>query len=233
MTAPKLVLYNSDACPYAARAVIALDETKQQHEVIPIDLKVPRPEWYLKDINPYGQVPALKVDDKDIILESLLVAEYVADLHPEAGLLPTDPLQRAQTRYLIHHWGARVQPVFHKASFTLDAAEAAKSREELIVELGKFNKLLLDAHRKEGDNFGTGPFYLGEKFTFADLAIAPFLARFHLLEAYNGNKGVTLEKNPELKRFLEWKEAIVSRASVQKATPSKETLTENYRKWVK
>lgn len=85
MTAPKLVLYNSDACPYAARAVIALDETKQEHEVIPIDLKVPRPEWYLKDINPYGQVPALKIDDKDIILESLFVAEYVADLHPEAG----------------------------------------------------------------------------------------------------------------------------------------------------
>ncbi|KAG0202721.1 hypothetical protein BGX28_004855 [Mortierella sp. GBA30] len=233
MTVPKLVLYNAHVCPYAARAVIALDETKQEHEVIPIDLNVPRPEWYLKDINPYGQVPALKVDDKDVILESLFVAEYVADLHPESGLLPLDPLQRAQTRYLIHHWGARVQPVLHKASFNLDAEVASKAREELEVELRKFNKLLSDVHRKENDSFGSGPYFLGDKFTFADLAIAPFLARFFLIEAYNNNKTFTVEKNPELKRFLEWKEALISRPSVQKATPSKEVLTEGYRKWVK
>lgn len=85
MTVPKLTLYNSNLCPYAARAVIALAETNQEHEVVAIDLAVPRPEWYLKDINPYGQVPALKVGEDHIILESLLVSEYVADLHPEAG----------------------------------------------------------------------------------------------------------------------------------------------------
>ncbi|OAQ34479.1 glutathione S-transferase [Linnemannia elongata AG-77] len=231
MTAPKLVLYNSDACPYAARAVIALAETNQDHEVIPIDLSVPRPEWYLKDINPYGQVPALKIDDKDIILESLFVAEYIADLHPESGLLPKDPLQRAQTRYLIHHWGARTQPAHHKATFISDATEAAANREALVVELEKFNKLLVDAHRVEGD--GHGPFFLGDKFTFADLAIAPFLARFFLLGQYNDSKEVTQKEFPQLERFFEWKEAVTARLTVQKATPSQETLTNNYRKWVK
>ncbi|KAG0062803.1 hypothetical protein BGZ89_010390 [Linnemannia elongata] len=221
MTAPKLVLYNSDACPYAARAVIALAETNQDHEVIPIDLSVPRPEWYLKDINPYGQVPALKIDDKDIILESLFVAD----------LLPKDPLQRAQTRYLIHHWGARTQPAHHKATFITDATEAAANREALVVELEKVNKLLVDAHRVEGD--GHGPFFLGDKFTFADLAIAPFLARFFLLGQYNDSKEVTQKEFPQLERFFEWKEAVTARLTVQKATPSQETLTNNYRKWVK
>ncbi|KAF9095447.1 hypothetical protein BGX23_000500 [Mortierella sp. AD031] len=232
MAVQKLVLYNSDLCPYAARAVLALAETKQEHEVIPIDLSVPRPEWYLKDINPYGQVPALKVDDKDIILESLFVAEYIADLHPEAGLLPKDPLQRAQTRYLIHHWGARTQPAQHKATFTTDAAEAATFRAALIVELEKVNTLLLNVHRVEGDN-ASGPFFLGDKFTFADLALAPFLARFFLMGEYNDLKKVTKEEFPQLERFLEWKEAVLARASVQKATPSQETLTNNYRKWLK
>ncbi|KAG0055254.1 hypothetical protein BGZ83_009186 [Gryganskiella cystojenkinii] len=231
MTVQKLVLYNSNLCPYAARAVIALAETKQAHEVIPIDLAVPRPQWYLDDINPYGQVPALKINDKDIILESLFVAEYVADLHPESGLLPKDALQRAQTRYLIHHWGARTQPAHHKASFTLDQTEAAKYREELVVELRKFNKLLLSAHKTESD--AEGPFFLGEKFTFADLNLAPFLARFFLLDQYNDNKAITKETNPELERFLEWKEAVTARPSVQKATPSQETLTTSYRKWLK
>ncbi|GJJ70588.1 glutathione S-transferase [Entomortierella parvispora] len=231
MTVQKLVLYNSHFCPYAARAVIALAETQQAHEVVPIDLDVPRPQWYLDDINPYGQVPALKVDDKDIVLESLFVAEYVADLHPESGLLPKDPLQRAQTRYLIHHWGARTQPAHQKATFTLDPTEAAKYREELVVELQKFNKLLLGAHKLDSD--ADGPFFFGEKFTFADLNIAPFLGRFFLLDQYNGNKAITKESNPELERFFEWKEAVVSRSSVQKATPSQETLTAKYRKWLK
>ncbi|KAF9988438.1 hypothetical protein BGZ75_009385 [Mortierella antarctica] len=85
MAALKLVLYKSYICPFAARAVLAMAETKQLHEAVEIDLDAPRPDWFLKDINPYGQVPALNVNDKDVVLESLIVAEYIADLHPEAG----------------------------------------------------------------------------------------------------------------------------------------------------
>ncbi|KAF9413837.1 hypothetical protein BGZ94_000596 [Podila epigama] len=232
MTVPKLTLYNANVCPYAARAVIALAETHQEHEVVPIDLATPRPEWYLKDINPYGQVPALKIGEDHIVLESLLVAEYVADLHPEAGLLPTDPLQRAQTRYLIHHWGARTQPAIHKASFTQDVTEARKHLADLVVELEKVDALLQKVHRKEGDGFGQGSFFLGDKFTFADLAIAPFLARLFLLESYNGNKLPTAQENPKIARFLQWKDAVAKRTSVIKATPAKEDLIEKYRKWL-
>ncbi|KAF9093009.1 hypothetical protein BGX27_001688 [Mortierella sp. AM989] len=229
MTAPKLVLYDSVLCPFAARAVLALTETNTDYENIQIDLLVPRPDWYLKDINPYGQVPALKINDKHIILESLIVAEYIIDLHPESGLLPTDPLQRAQSRYLIHHWGARVTPVLHRASFITDTVEATKVRDELVVELEKFNKLLIDADRKGAE----GDFFLGDKFTFADLALAPQLARFFLLSAYNGNKDITVEEFPQLERFLQWKSTILKRPSVQKTTPDKELLITSYRKWVK
>ncbi|KAI1300089.1 hypothetical protein EDD11_006334 [Mortierella claussenii] len=231
MTGPKLVLYNADVCPYAARAVIALAETQADHEVVPIDLSVPRPDWYLKDINPYGQVPALKIDDKDIILESLFVAEYLVDLHPEAGLLPFDALQRAQIRYFIHHWGARLQPVHFKVAFTADSVEANKHREELVAEFEKINKLLLNVHRKEGDP--EGPYFLGERFSFADLAVAPFLARLFLLGHYNDVKPITAEEFPQLKRFFEWQEAVLKRPSVQKSTPSKESLVSGYRKFVK
>ena len=85
MTVPKLTLYSAPYCPYAARAVLAFAETNLEHEVVSIDLTVPRPEWYLKDINPYGQVPALKVNDNHIVLESLIVVDYIANLSPESG----------------------------------------------------------------------------------------------------------------------------------------------------
>ncbi|KAI7818569.1 thioredoxin-like protein [Gamsiella multidivaricata] len=210
MAPPKLTLYKCRYCPYAARAVLAMAETQQEHEAVEIDITVPRPDWYLKDINPYGQVPSLKIDDNHIILESLIVAEYIADLHPEVGLLPADPLQRAQARYLIHHWGARTQAAIHRATITLDPVEAAKLRQEVIVELEKVDVLLQNAVRSPSREHG--PFFLGSKFTFADLAIAPLLARFFLVTAYQNDITYdefeeTLQENPKLKRFLEWRDA--------------------------
>ncbi|KAF9566380.1 hypothetical protein EC968_003785 [Mortierella alpina] len=233
---PQLTLYSSPVCPFAARAVLALAETKQDHEAIAIDISVPRPDWYLH-INPYGQVPALKINDKDVIYESLIVAEYIADLHPESGLLSTDPLQRAQSRYIIQHWGNHVQSVIHKASVTLDATESAKLRQEIIKELEKVNVLLEKASRTAMDT--AGPFFLGGRFTFADLAIAPFLARFFLISAFQEDKDAvskefeqSLQKNSNLKRFNEWRQAVVARATVQKATADEESIKNIYRKYI-
>ncbi|KAF9275294.1 hypothetical protein BGZ68_010892 [Mortierella alpina] len=233
---PQLTLYSSPVCPYAARAVLAMAETKQEHEAIAIDIAVPRPEWYLH-INPYGQVPALKINDKDVIFESLIVAEYIADLHPESGLISADALQRAQTRYIIQHWGNHVQSVIHKASITVDPTESAKLRQEVIKELEKVNVLLEKAARKAVD--ATGPFFLGERFTFADLAIAPFLARFFLISAFQEDQDTvrkefeqSLLENSNLKRFNEWRHAIVARASVQKATADEESIKNLYRKFI-
>ncbi|KAK5829178.1 putative glutathione S-transferase [Linnemannia elongata] len=206
MSLQKLVLYNYKFCPFAARAVLALAETKHPYENVEIDLSVPRPDWYLKDINPYGQVPALKVNDKDIILESLFVAEYIADLHPESGLLPTDALQRAQTRYLIHHWGTHVQPAFGNAAFTLDPAGAQQRHQAFIDQLEKIDHLLRSVHKTSQPGLnGDGPFFLGSQFTFADLALASFLTRVPLVE----------------------------RETVVKSLPSTEELIPIYKKWLK
>ncbi|KAG0314472.1 hypothetical protein BGZ99_008118 [Dissophora globulifera] len=230
----KLTLYTSRTCPFANRAVVALAETQQEYEAVDIDLRTPRPDWYLKDINPYGQVPALKVDDKDVIIESLFVAEYISDLHPEAGLFPTDPLQRAQTRYLVHHWGSHVSPLVHKSMITLDPVESAKFRESLVVELEKIDKLLRNASRAEGE---TGAYFLGDKFTFADLAVGPFLYRFFLATSFQ-EKSVaeefeaSLYANKNLKRFLEWRDHVRQRPSIRNASLPQETLEGLYRKYV-
>ncbi|KAF9586731.1 hypothetical protein BGW38_006273 [Lunasporangiospora selenospora] len=64
-------------------------ETNQAHEEIQIDLNTPRPDWYLH-ISPFGRVPALKVNDHDVVLESLFVAEFICDLHPEANPLTAE-----------------------------------------------------------------------------------------------------------------------------------------------
>ncbi|KAG0057855.1 hypothetical protein BGZ83_000042 [Gryganskiella cystojenkinii] len=246
MTVQKFTLYNNSLCPYAARAILALTETGHKNtEIVEIDLSVPRPEWFLK-LNPYGQVPTLKIEDSksdndhQIVLESLFVAEYLSDLHPEAKLMPEDALQRAQIRYIIHHWGARTQPLLHKALFSKDPEEALKLREEALVELGKVNNLIAQAHAHTAtlnDTDVQGAFFLGEQFSFADLALAPFLLRLFLTFRLADESGA-VEKDFEdrlqkLEKVWAWREAVQQRPSVQKTSPSKKALEDSYRAFLK
>jgi glutathione S-transferase len=143
-------------------------------------------------------------------------------------------LQRAQTRYLIHHWGTHTQPAIHKATFTLDPTDASERHQAFIDQLEKFDHLLRSAHKDPshpGLN-GDGPFFLGSQFTFADLALASFLMRVPLAEIFQ--KGFVFPReNPKLQRFVEWSDAIVKRETVVNALPSTEELVPIYKKWLK
>lgn len=80
MAAPKIKLYTNHRCPWAHRAHIALRETGLDYEEVIIDLDRPRDEWYLK-INPRGLVPTIDYNG-EIIAESAIVAQFIADAHP-------------------------------------------------------------------------------------------------------------------------------------------------------
>jgi len=69
---------------------------------------------------------------------------------------------------------------------------------------------------------GKGPYFLGSRFTFADLALASFLTRVPLVEHFQKDLGFKLpskEENPRLARFIEWQDAVVKRESVVKHLP--------------
>ena len=51
--------------------------------------------------HPLGRVPALELDDGTVIFESAAICLQLADLHPDAGLIP--PLGSAQ-RGLVYQW---------------------------------------------------------------------------------------------------------------------------------
>ena len=49
---------------------------------------------------PARLVPAMRTPDGTVVGESLAMAETLAERHPDAGLWPTDPAQRATARWL-------------------------------------------------------------------------------------------------------------------------------------
>lgn len=91
--------YSPAACPLAPH--IVLEEVGTPYEPVLVTLAKGehlKPEYAA--INPRQRVPALQLDDGQVLTEAHAIMCYLADTHPEAHLLPTDPLGRARA----HEW---------------------------------------------------------------------------------------------------------------------------------
>jgi glutathione S-transferase len=60
----------------------------------------------------------------------------------------------------------------------------------------------------------TGPFFLGEQFSYADAALAPFVTRMHAFDSkyLEGGKHEVIERSPRLKTYFQ---ALINRPSVK------------------
>lgn len=117
-----------------------------------------------------SQVPAIAYGGPEVppdqpspesikIAESLVLVEFVADLYPDSGILPKDPVERAQVRFFIEGVSSKLIPAWY-AYFLRNAPV-----EDFYGALEYIQSLL------PAEGYAIG------KFSAADIAIAPFLAR--------------------------------------------------------
>ncbi|RPD53469.1 glutathione S-transferase C-terminal-like protein [Lentinus tigrinus ALCF2SS1-7] len=165
-----ITLYTAKVCPYAQRAEIALAEAKAPFTRYEIDLQN-KPEWYAPKVNPASKVPAIAYGgpavppdqpspDSIKLAESLVLVEFIADLYPNAHLLPSDPVLRAKARFFIDGVSTKLVPAWHNFL-------QGKSPVEDFYKAVEYVQALLPAE---------GGFAVGE-YSIADIAITPFLAR--------------------------------------------------------
>jgi RNA polymerase-associated protein len=94
-------LTDAARCPFCARVRLALAEKELDYETVEVDL-ADRPQWLL-DLNPpNGRVPVL--DDGFTLPESEVIMAYLDERYPERPLLPSDPVERAHARLLVHRF---------------------------------------------------------------------------------------------------------------------------------
>ncbi|KAK2936830.1 Glutathione S-transferase, N-terminal [Fusarium oxysporum f. sp. vasinfectum] len=120
-----ITLYTNHACPFAHRAHITLAELGLPVKEEIIDLNTPRSPEYLQ-INPRGLVPTI-IYNGEIITESAIVAQFLADAHP-SHLLPasTDkngPLTRARVAFFADAYSNKVQAHIGKAIYRAQTEE--------------------------------------------------------------------------------------------------------------
>ncbi|OJU11220.1 MAG: glutathione transferase GstA [Caulobacterales bacterium 68-7] len=80
--------YAPGSCGLASQ--IALHEAGQAFDLVAVDFKTKTTvEGDYHQVTPKGFVPALKLDDGDVLTEGAVILQWIADQNPEAGLLPS------------------------------------------------------------------------------------------------------------------------------------------------
>ncbi|MBC7800368.1 MAG: glutathione S-transferase [Gemmatimonadaceae bacterium] len=141
-------------------ALVLLEELGVEYTLHPLNMAKgeQRAPEYLA-VNPMGKVPAI-VHDGALVTEQVAVFAYLADAFPAAGLAPPigDPLRGPYLRWLAFY-GAAFEPAVLDRSMQRDPGAARSS------PYGDFATVW----RAVTDQFSTGPYMLGERFTAADL----------------------------------------------------------------
>jgi glutathione S-transferase len=152
------------------------------------------------NVNPLSYVPVLELDNaaKERVTETIVIASYLADQHPESGLIPAHgTLERVRMDQLL----------------TFIATEIAQKHIPLMRKLMNeegvafTSKKLLTAYAALDARLADGRVYLtGEQFTVADAYVWATM--------WHERSGVRLD---HLKNLMAYVERIEARPSVQKA----------------
>ena len=136
-------------------------------------------------INPKGYVPALLLDDGDLLTEGPAILQYLADLAPELQLAPANG---SKARYQLQSWLTFIGTEVHKnfsPFFNPAATPEMKdlARANLQRRMGYVNDQLAGRDFLMGDTFSVADAYLftvvgWAKFVQLDLSAWPHLIAF-------------------------------------------------------
>ncbi len=162
-------LYISSGSPFARKIRVMLIEKKAPHAIEMVDLWTPGD---YKQTNPVGKVPALRLEDGRVIVNSPLIADYVEERFPRPRLIPADPDERLEVR----RWEAL-------ADATMDAA-VASIYEARFHDEAKRSQAFLDRQRGKIDaglaalegGLGGRQWCVGDAMSLADITVACHVA---------------------------------------------------------
>lgn len=193
-------------CSFKVRMCLLEKQLEYQSQIIDlIQFNNLQPDYLL--INPNGVVPTL-VDEENIIIESTVINEYIDDKYTTPSLVPADHYSRAKMRILVKMQDDVLYNAQRPASFQLmvkrmlsnlsreDIGELVQAHpqperashfinwatgpvdEDVVTEAKQ--KLEPVLARLE-NSLDEGPWLVGEDFTLADVAYAPFVNRLQRL----------------------------------------------------
>src|SRR5882757_2728866 len=176
--------YLTGACSMASN--IALREAGIPFEMAKVDRRTKHVDGVeFVTINPKGYVPALRLDDGQVLTENVVVLQYIADLNPAAKLAPP---AGTMGRYRLQEWLSYINSEVHKAFTPLFSSEATD--ETKTYARNNIAKRLTYLDSALGDN----KYLMGDQFTVADA---------YLFTVLGWGAHVGVEIGPRLKSYVE------------------------------
>jgi len=179
--------YMTGACSLAS--YISLNEAGLKFEAVQVDHKThkTRNGEDFNAINTKGYVPALRLENGELLTENVVVLQYIADRNPGSKLAPA---AGTLERYRLMEWLAYINSEIHKnfgPLFNASASEGVQqyARDNLIKRVDWLENAL-----------GSRTFLMGEQFTVAD-------AYLFVVLGWTSRVGVDLGRWPALKRHHE------------------------------
>jgi len=205
-------LYTFPPAPNPKRLSLFLAEKSIDIETVIVDLMEgeQRKEPYLS-VNAWGTVPALVLDDGTLMIEVIGIFSYLEELYPQAPLLGTDPISRAQVLSWDHRCFSEgftgVAEVLRNSVevFAGRALPGPVSYEQIpeLVERGR--KRIYSFYDVLNGHLKNKNFMVGDTFTVADIGAYVFVD-------FSGWVKETIPDNCQY--LLAWHQRISERPSV-------------------
>lgn len=110
-------------------------------------------------VNPKGQVPALRLEDGEILTEASVIVQYLADQRPDKSLIPQ---AGTLARYRVQEWLNFVGSELHKSFTPLFRPNTPENYKPVAKDVIATKLTIVD--RRLGDK----RYLMGESFTVAD-----------------------------------------------------------------
>jgi len=170
MSRPILYDYYRSSAAYRARIALSLKGIEYESRSINLAEGAQKAEAY-RSVNPQGLIPALEIDGH-LITQSLAIAVYLDQTHPEPPLMPRDPVDGAHVRALALTIACDIHPlnnlrVLKYLTGELGLSEGQKSDWYSHWVREGFDALEAMAKPRSGD------FLFGDSPTLADVCLVP------------------------------------------------------------
>ena len=197
--------YSPGACSQAPH--IILHETGLAHDAERVDLKEKRTESGrdYRAINPKGSVPALELDNGEVLTENAVILQYLGD-RAGSDLLPSPGDFR---RYRVLEWVNYITTELHKSFAPLFKREAGDETKAF------FRAQIAERLDYVESHLGNGPFLMGATLTLPD-------AYLFVITGW-ADKMIGLDRWPNLAAF---RERMLERSSVRHVLRFEGLLTE-------
>ncbi len=158
-------IYHREHAGRPIRVAWVLEELGEPYEVSRMTREEGKGDQH-RARHPLGRVPVLE-DEEGFIFESTAICLHLADLHPEAGLVPA---LGTRDRALVYQWAvfapAELEPPLIEAAIQAqrDPERAASARRRFDAAVGAIS-----------DSLGNQDYLVGGRFTVADVLVGTAL----------------------------------------------------------